>query len=70
NGSMRAYVADLVGERKRGLAFGLFHGAVGMTALPASLLFGWLWQLAGAPVAFTFGAGLALLAAVTFKIAL
>jgi MFS family permease len=62
DGNMRAIVADLVGEEKRGLAFGMYHGAVGLTALPASLLFGWLWQWAGAPAAFGVGAGLALLA--------
>ena len=62
NGTMRAHVADLVGEDKRATAYGIYHGAVGMTALPASLLFGWLWQLVGVSFAFCFGAGLALLA--------
>ncbi len=69
-GSMRAYVADLVGEKKRALAFGLYHGAVGLTALPASLIFGWLWQSAGVPVAFGFGAGLAFVAVMIFRFGL
>jgi MFS family permease len=60
NGTMRAYVADLVGEDKRATAYGIYHGAVGMTALPASLIFGWLWQSVGVSFAFCFGAGLAL----------
>ena len=67
NGSMRAYVADLVGEERRATAFGFYHGVVGLTALPASLIFGWLWQSAGVPVAFGFGATLALLALLIFR---
>ncbi|MCK4404117.1 MAG: MFS transporter [candidate division Zixibacteria bacterium] len=70
NGVMRAYVADLVGEEKRATAFGVYHGAVGLTALPASLIFGWLWQSAGVSVAFGFGAALALLALLIFKFGL
>lgn len=62
NGTMRAYVADLVEEGKRATAYGIYHGAVGMTALPASLIFGWLWQSVGVSFAFCFGAGLSLLA--------
>jgi predicted MFS family arabinose efflux permease len=37
---------------------------MGITALPASVLFGVLWQRYGAAAAFWFGATLALLAAV------
>jgi MFS family permease len=70
DGNMRAFVADLVGERKRGLAYGLYHGAVGLTALPASLIFGWVWQWAGAPAAFGLGAGLALLATLVLALGL
>jgi len=70
NGTMRAYVADLVGEERRALAFGIYHGAVGLTALPASLIFGWLWQSAGVSVAFGFGAGLAFLALLIFRFGL
>jgi len=55
----KAWVADLVPERLRGTAFGLYHGTVGLAALPASLLFGLLWQRFGAPTAFATGAGLA-----------
>jgi MFS family permease len=70
DGTMRAYVADLVEEEKRATAFGIYHGAVGLTALPASLIFGWLWQTAGIPVAFGFGAFLAFLAMLIFKFGL
>ncbi|KPL01752.1 MAG: hypothetical protein AMJ73_09980 [candidate division Zixibacteria bacterium SM1_73] len=70
NGTMRAYVADLVEEEKRATAYGIFHGAVGLTALPASLLFGWLWQSVGVSFAFCFGAGLSLLAFLIIRLGL
>jgi len=58
----RAWVADMAPAHLRGTAFGLYHGVIGLAALPASLLFGLLWQRLGAPVAFFTGAGLALVA--------
>jgi MFS family permease len=70
DGTMRAYIADLVSEEKRATAFGIYHGAVGLMALPASLIFGWLWQSAGVSIAFIFGAGLAFLAMLIFEFGL
>lgn len=61
-GAERALVADLVGGTLRGRAFGVFHGAVGLAALPSSILFGLWWNLFGARTAFLIGAGLALAA--------
>ncbi len=49
---------------RRGLAYGWFNAAIGIGTLPASLLFGGLYQAFGALVAFGVGAGLALLAGV------
>ena len=63
-GSERALVADLVIPERRGTAFGWYNLSIGLGALPASLLFGWVWDHAGAPVAFGMGAALALAAAV------
>ena len=62
-GAERALVADLVAARRRGAAFGWYNLAVGAGALPASLLFGVVWQRFGAPAAFVFGASFALAAA-------
>jgi MFS family permease len=59
----KALVAGLATEGRRGAAFGAFHFTIGITALPASLLFGLLWNAYGAPVAFLTGAALALAAA-------
>jgi MFS family permease len=63
-GAERALMADLVIPERRGTAFGWYNLAIGLGALPASLLFGWVWDHAGAPVAFVMGASLALAAAV------
>ena len=61
-GTERAMVAELVPAEQRGQAFGAFHFVVGMGMLPASLLFGLVWQLWGAAAAFLMGASLALIA--------
>jgi MFS family permease len=64
-GTERALVSDLVSPDHRGTAFGVFHCAVGIAALPSSLLFGWVWQTAGHPLpAFLMGAVFAGLAAI------
>ncbi len=61
-GVARAFVADLVPVEKRGTAYGFYHGVVGMTLLPASLIAGWLWDAVNPAAPFYFGAGLAFLA--------
>ena len=61
-GVARAFVADLVPEERRGTAYGLFHGIVGITLLPASIIAGWLWQVISPAAPFYFGASLAFLA--------
>jgi MFS family permease len=62
-GAERALVADFVPADRRGAAFGWFHLAVGVAALPASLLFGLLWSRFGASAAFGVCAALATVAA-------
>lgn len=57
--SERALVARLAPEALHGTAFGLYHGLVGLAALPASLIFGLVWKFLGAPAAFALGACLA-----------
>ena len=63
-GAQRAYVADVAGEGARGRAFGIFHLCVGLAALPASILFGVLWERLGPAAAFDIGGALALASAV------
>jgi MFS family permease len=61
-GVARALVADLVPAEKRGTAYGLYHGVVGLSLLPASLIAGWLWEAVSPAAPFYLGAGLAFLA--------
>jgi MFS family permease len=58
-GTEKALVADLVPAKARGAAFGLYHLTIGIAALPASVIFGVLWDWWGATLAFTVGAALA-----------
>ena len=66
----KALVAALAPDGRRGSAFGAYHAAIGIAALPASVLFGVLWQVFGAPVAFAAGAAFALAAALLLPWAL
>jgi len=59
----KALVTSLVPAEHRGKALGLYHAAVGLAALPASIVFGGLWDYYGQGVAFGAGAALALSAA-------
>jgi MFS family permease len=76
DGVARAFVADLVPADRRGHAYGLFNAAIGLTALPASLIAGVLWQGVGgwpglgpgAP--FYFGAAMALGASALLALAM
>jgi MFS-type transporter involved in bile tolerance (Atg22 family) len=61
-GPERALVADIVPGGKRGTAFGWYNLSIGIAALPASVIFGLLWDRAGSPTAFVFGAIMAGLA--------
>jgi MFS family permease len=57
-GAERAFVADTVAPHLRGSAFGLFNFAIGIAALPASVLFGIIYDAFGAATAFGSGAAI------------
>jgi MFS family permease len=61
-GNAKAFIADLVPAEKRGTAYGLFQGIVGVMILPASVIAGWLWSAISPSSTFYFGGALALLA--------
>lgn len=63
-GVEKAMVADLVPAERRGAAYGWYNFTVGLGALPASALFGVVWERWGAAAAFQMGAVIAALAAV------
>lgn len=74
-GPEKAFVADLVKEEHRGSAFGLYNFAIGLSALPASVLFGFLYSFFntklpgfGGTVAFGFGGTLALVSSLLLTI--
>lgn len=57
-GNEKVFIADLSQEHHRGTAMGTFNAVVGLAALPASLLAGFLWQTWGPQAPFIFSAGL------------
>ena len=58
-GAEKAFVADLVPAERRGAAFGWFNFVVGVGALPASLIFGLVWDRVSPVAAFGLSASLA-----------
>ncbi len=61
-GAASALVADMVSEERRGTAYGIFNGVLGVTTFPASLLAGLLWDWYGPAAPFLAGGALALVA--------
>ncbi len=62
-GVERAFLADLAPAAQRGLAFGWYNLSIGVGALPASVIFGFLWQRISPSAAFGWGAVLAAVSA-------
>jgi MFS family permease len=65
-GTEKALVADMVPDEKRGTAYGFYNLAYGITVLPASLLFGLVWNEYGAPAAFLASAVVSITSAILF----
>lgn len=63
-GVEKALVADIAPPELRGTAFGWFNLTAGIFLLPASIIFGWLYQAVSPLVAFGFSATCSLTAAV------
>ncbi len=55
----RALISDWAKKTSRGSALGVYHMAIGLTALPASFIFGAIWHAQGARVAFQYGTSVA-----------
>lgn len=62
-GVEKALVADIAPAARRGAAFGWFNLTAGAFLLPASMLFGWLYETASPLAAFSFSGACAFLAA-------
>ncbi|MBI2313793.1 MAG: MFS transporter [Betaproteobacteria bacterium] len=67
-GAERAVIGDFAGPAERGTAFGWYHLALGLAAVPAGLLFGLIWQYQSAAMAFFVAGGLAAASALLLRI--
>jgi MFS family permease len=67
-GVTRAFVADIVPVERRGTAYGLYHGAIGLSLLFASVIAGVLWEAIDPTATFLFGAAMAMAAMVGFAL--
>jgi len=66
-GAEKALVADIVPREVLGTAYGWFNLTAGIMLLPASIIFGWLWQMTNPLTAFSFATCCALLAALLLR---
>ncbi|NEQ47730.1 MAG: MFS transporter [Leptolyngbya sp. SIOISBB] len=67
-GVQKAFVADLVHPERRGAEIGTFYLVVGLVALPASLVAGWLYTQVGVAAPFYLSAAIAAIAALLLRI--
>ncbi len=58
-GVEKAFVCDMVHKDKLGSAYGFYNLAIGISALPASIIFGFIWTKVNSRAAFITGAGIA-----------
>ena len=62
-GIERAVISDFADPAERGTAYGWYNMMLGLTAIPAGVLFGAVWQWYGAPYAFLLAGAVAAIAA-------
>ena len=62
DGNQRAFVSDLSDTKIRATALGIFHTLVGVTALPAGMVAGYLWKNISYSATFMYSAILSLIA--------
>ena len=67
-GSERALISVYAHEHERGTAFGWYHLAIGLSAIPAGVLFGTIWQHWNAGAAFLFAGSLALVCIILLRL--
>ena len=67
-GIERAVIGDFAAPTERGTAFGWYNMMLGLSAIPAGLVFGGIWQFFGASYAFFFAGFVALVAALVLHI--
>ncbi len=67
DGNQRAFVSDLSPNELKATALGAFHTSTGLINLPASLIAGFLWQIAPT-LSFLYGATISLVSVIFFII--
>ena len=60
-GVAKAFIADIVEQKIRGKAYGLYNSLVGITTLPASIIAGFLWDRINPSAPFLFGSLISLI---------
>jgi len=69
-GVSRAYIAEMIPQKNRGTAYGIYGTTIGVSSFFASIIMGIIWQTLGATAAFSFGGALSAVAAILLIIAL
>jgi len=64
--NQRALVADLSSLQLKATALGAFHATIGLMALPASLIAGFLWQSIAPSITFIYGSTLGFMSLLLF----
>jgi len=67
-GNQRAFVSDLASGQLKATALGAFHTTIGLTAFPASMIAGFLWQHVGSSITFIYGGTVGVLSIVLFLV--
>jgi len=65
-GVFRAYIADLVAADYRATAYGIFNTGIGLALIPASIIFGAIWDRFGSKWAFFVSAAFSMLGFLIF----
>jgi MFS family permease len=63
-GAERALIADIVPEKSFGTAYGFYNLSIGVAALPASAVFGFIWNAYNFRAAFLTGAAISMIASI------
>jgi len=69
-GVLRAYIADLVEPDYRATAYGIFNTGIGLALVPASIIFGAVWDAFGNKWAFIVSAAFSMLGFAIFLVSL
>jgi len=64
----KAYISNLVPEKKSGTAFGVYQTTIGLCTFFASLIAGLLWTYIGVSAPFIFGSVMAIISAFLFVV--